>query len=263
MSADYDVSGLHPDRDDYAARWGAAASAFRKDVGGELDVAYGSSGEQRIDFFAPNLAADAMVLFFHGGYWVEGSRKIYSHLAGGPLAHGLAVGVVGYDLAPGVEVGAIVAQARAAVGFAADRSSLPIIVAGHSAGGHLAAMAIADETVPTSHGVAVSGIFDLEPFLELPLNKLLRLNATSARRLSPIRLDPPGGVTLRLAVGEAETPAFHDQSRAMAQRWSDAGAETDFISVPGRHHLTVIEDLADPEGALAGLCRAAADHAVL
>ena len=188
-----------------------------------------------------------MVVFFHGGYWVEGTRKVYSHLAAGPLGSGLAVGIVGYDLAPGVDLATIVYQAKAAVAFEDDRSALPIV---------------ADEAVPTGHGVTVSGIFDLEPFLELPINKLLRLDARTAKGLSPINLDPPPGATLRLAVGEEETAAFHGQSRHMAQRWSTAGAQTEYVSVPRRHHLSVIEELADPGGALAGLCRAAADDAV-
>ncbi len=260
--AEYDVPGLHPDLDDYVERWGADAADFRKAVDGDLDVAYDSGAAKRIDFFSPSQPPDAIVLFFHGGYWVEGTRKMYSHLAGGPLAKGLAVGIVGYDLAPRVQLAAIVAQAKAAVAFTADRFPLPIVLCGHSAGGHLAAMAIADGAVPSSHGVTVSGIFDLEPFLELPLNKLLGLDARTAKTLSPIEFDPPPGVTLRLAVGEVETPAFHDQSRSMAQRWSASGAQTDYLSIPGRHHLSVIEDLSDPRGMLVGLCRAAADDAL-
>jgi arylformamidase len=260
--AEYDVPGLHPDLEDYVERWGADAAAFRRAVGGDFDVPYAAGGAKRIDFFSPSQPPVAMVVFFHGGYWVEGTRKVYSHLAAGPLGNGLAVGIVGYDLAPGVDLATIVAQAKAAVAFAADRSALPIVVAGHSAGGHLAAMAIADEAVPTSHGVTVSGIFDLEPFLELPINKLLRLDARTAKGLSPVNLDPPPGATLRLAVGEEETAAFHGQSHHMAQRWSTAGAQTEYVSVPRRHHLSVIEELAVPEGTLAGLCLAAAEDAV-
>jgi acetyl esterase/lipase len=258
----YDIPGVHPDLDDYLRRWTEAAVAFREHAGGDLDVSYGASDAERIDFFSSDQEPDALVLFFHGGFWVEGDRKAYSHLAAGPLAHGLSVGFVGYDLAPSVDLAAIVDQASAAVGFAAERTSLPVVVAGHSAGGHLAAMAIADETAPTSHGVTVSGVFDLEPFLELPLNGLLRLDPSTAERLSPVHLDPPPGATLLLAVGEGEPPEFEWQSRQIEDRWAAAGAQTMLLSLPGRHHLSVIEDLADSEGTLAWLCRAAADRAI-
>ena len=256
MTAGYDVP---PDVGAYYDRWSSAAAVFRDEAGGDLDVAYGPGDAERIDFFSPAEAADAIVLFFHGGFWVEGDRRLYSHLAAGPLAHRLAVGVVGYALAPAVELAVIVDQAKAAVRFAASRRSLPVVVAGHSAGGHLAAMAVADATVPTNHGVAVSGVFDLEPLLELPLSKLLRLDPDAARRLSPVRLDPPPGVALQLAVGEAETEEWHRQSRDLARRW---GTQAEYRSIPGRHHLSVIEDLAEPNGTLARLCRAAADRAV-
>ena len=259
---EYDVPRIHPDLDDYVVRWTEAAATFRDQVGGDLDVPYGPSDTQRIDFFAPDDPADALVLFFHGGFWVEGDRKLYSHLALGPVGRGLAVGIAGYDLAPDVGLGDIVEEAKAAVRFAAEHSSLPVVVAGHSAGGHLTAMVIADATVPASHGVAVSGIFDLEPFLDLPLNKLLRLDAVDARRLSPIHLEPPDDVTLALAVGAEEPPEFHWQSQRMAERWPASGASIDALTVPERQHLTVIEELADPEGMLASLCRAAAERAI-
>jgi arylformamidase len=258
MSGEFDVPRTHPDLGEYVARWEAAAATFRSRARGELDVPYGVGEAERIDFFEPDEAPDAVVLFFHGGFWVEGSRTLYSHLAAGPLAHGTAVGMVGYDLAPAVELAVIVEQTKAAVAFAAERTALPVVVAGHSAGAHLAAMAVADAAVPTSHGVAISGVFDLEALLGLPLNKLLRLDAATARRLSPIRLDPPAATTLRLVVGGDEGEEWHRQSRAMAERW---GTHTELHTIPGRHHLSVIEGLADPDGALAHLCRAAADRA--
>ena len=258
MSGEYDVPGVHPDLDDYLDRLATEAAAFRDDVDADLDVVYGPSEAQRIDFFTPDEAPDAIALFFHGGFWVQGDRKSHSHLARGPLGHRLEVGVVGYDLAPGAGLDVIVDQAKAAVSFAAERTSLPVVVVGHSAGGHLAAMAVADPTVATSHGVAVSGIFDLEPLVDLPLNKLLQLDAAEATRLSPIRIDPAESITLQLAVGEAEPDEWHQQSLHMVQRW---GARAGYHTIAGEHHLSVIETLADPDGTLAGLCRTAADRA--
>lgn len=259
MTSDYNIPGQHPELDDYFDRLAAEAAAFRSDADGDLDVAYGPSEAQRIDFFAPGSPPDAIVLFFHGGFWVTGDRNQHSHLARGPLALGLSVGVAGYGLAPDVVLTEIVDQAKAAVAFASDHTSLPVVVAGHSAGGHLVAMAIADPSVPTSHGVAVSGIFDLEPLVDLPLNRLLRLDIAEARRLSPIHLAPPSDTTLQLAVGEEESEEWHGQTRRMEQRWP---GQTALHVVHEEHHLSVVETLADPESPLTDLCRKAADRAI-
>lgn len=252
--AEYDIPAIHPDLDEYLERWLDEAETFRRATPGDLDIPYGPSERQRLDVFFPEAAPLALVVFFHGGFWVSGDRSTYSHLAAGPLAHGLAFALAGYDLAPDVTMDEIAAQAAEAVAFAAVAYQLPVVVAGHSAGGHLSALAIADPAVPTRHGVAVSGLFDLAPFLHLNLNRLLRLDVSSVKSLSPILRHPLGRASLRLAVGADETTEFLRQSAAMGEAWAKAGASTATVEIPGRHHLTVIEGLAEPGGHLARMC---------
>ena len=259
--AEYDIPTIHPDLDEYLETWSGEAEAFRRATPGDLDISYGTSERQRLDVFFPEAAPLALVVFFHGGFWVSGDRSTYSHLAAGPLARGLAFALAGYDLAPDVTMDEIAAQAAEAVAFAADTYELPVVVAGHSAGGHLSALAIANPTVPTRHGVAVSGLFDLEPFLQLKLNRLLRLDASSVKSLSPILRQPPGGASLRIAVGADETTEFLRQSAAMGEAWAKAGASTATVEIPARHHLTVIKGLAEPDGHLARMCEDASKAA--
>ena len=51
-------------------------------------------------------------------------------------------------------------------------------------------------------------------------------------------------------MGGAESEAFVDQSRDMAARWADAGAETRFEALPGLNHFTVLDPLFDTDSAL-------------
>ena len=91
-------------------------------------------------------------MFIHGGYWQRFDRKDFAFVAEPLLAAGAAVALIGYDLAPAVDMDAIVGQIRRGLAWlhregCARRASIPerIFVAGHSAGGHLAAMALATD----------------------------------------------------------------------------------------------------------------------
>ena len=83
------------------------------------------------------------------------------------MAHGINVALIGYTLAPDATLDEIVAEIHAGIDFLA--AQLPalggdgngIVVSGWSAGGHLTAMALSHPQVRA--GMAISGIYDLEP----------------------------------------------------------------------------------------------------
>jgi arylformamidase len=91
--------------------------------------------------------------------------------------------------------------------------------------------------------LAVSGLYDLEPLRHAPfLAADLRLDAISARRLSPARMPPPAGRLVAL-VGGDESAEFHRQQALIARAWRPrVHAEV----VPGCHHMNVLHTLADP-----------------
>jgi hypothetical protein len=59
-----------------------------------------------------------------------------------------------------------------------------------------------------------------------------------------------------VAVGEAETPAFRDQSKELFEAWKDKGCDIQFLLLPGLNHFSVVEALRDPYAALhQAICR--------
>src|SRR5207253_7356696 len=110
-----------------------------------------------------------------------------------------------YTLAPAAKLDAIVAEVRAAVAWtivhATEWAGDParVFVAGNSAGGHLTAMAMSDPRV--AGGVAISGLFDLEPIRLSYLNDKLRLDPAEAARNSPILTLPSRAAPLIVTVG--------------------------------------------------------------
>jgi len=137
--AEYNNRARVPEHPAIIEGWARDAQAYR-DLNPPLRIAYGPSERQFIDLFhagEPDRAA-ATVVFIHGGYWQNLAPSFFSHLARGPNAHGLDVAVAGYDLCPQVRVGDIVEELRAACRELA-RFERRLVVAGHSAGGHLTA----------------------------------------------------------------------------------------------------------------------------
>jgi arylformamidase len=204
---------------------------------------YGPGARQTIDLFRPTGAArPAVLVFFHGGYWQELSKQESAFAAPHCLARGIACAAVDYTLAPEATLAAIVDECRAAV--ARLEGVGPLVVAGSSAGAHLAAM-VASERV--SGAVLVSGIYELEPLIGTSINQALRLDAAEARRNSPIRRPLRGFPPSLVCWGDNETDQFKRQGRAFAAALRAAGAEYTAFECAGRNHFDVILDLADAD----------------
>jgi arylformamidase len=235
--------------------WARDAAVYRE-ANPPLRIPYGARARQFIDFFhaaEPDHAA-ATVVFIHGGYWQNLEPSFFSHMARGPNARGLNVGVVGYDLCPAVRVGDIVEELRQACRELA-RFEKKLVVAGHSAGGHLAACMVAtnwpaiDEKLPQSFvGAAytISGLFELKPLVSTSINKALGMDDAEAELMSPLFWAPPVGLCLDAFVGREESAEYLRQSRTIVERWGAAGVRTRYEAVPGANHFTVIGPLADP-----------------
>jgi acetyl esterase/lipase len=252
----YSNSPYVPDADAFSHRWAAAARAFRDRARGRLDLAYGLGPRERYDLFMPEGTPAGLTVFVHGGYWMAFDKSSWSHLAAGPLAHGHAVAVPSYPLCPGARIGEIVTAVGAAVAHAAGQVAGPIVLCGHSAGGHLAArMACRDAPLPAevreriARVVPVSGIHDLRPLLATRMNETLQMDLSEARRHSPALLDP-GDVDLVAWVGDGERPQLRRQTRLLAMIWDGLARSVLHVEAADRHHFDVVEDLADPEAEL-------------
>lgn len=239
--------------EDFPPRWSSDAAAFRDVQGarGQIDVRYGPSDRQKFDFFQPTGVSRGTVVFVHGGYWKAFDKSSFSHLAAGALARGWAVAMPSYDLCPDVRISDISTQIAAALSEVANRTQGPIALAGHSAGGHLVArmmdpLLVAGEVRDRiEHIVLISPVADLMPLLQTSMNDVLQLDASEAEAESPLNMSPPHGVNVSVWVGSEERPVFLEQAETFARTW---GAR--HVVAEGKHHLDVIDDLADPDSAL-------------
>jgi len=264
LDAAYNNSAAVADSDRYLADWQHRSGALRARMRDHLDLIYGDAPRTKLDFFATNVTGAATLLFFHGGYWQRNAKEGFSFVAEGPLAHGFNVAVAGYTLAPEVKMDSIVREARTALRWLHQNLATlggdptRLYVSGWSAGGHLTAMVMDEAAV--AGGLAVSGLFDLEPIRLCYLNDKLGLDAEEARRNSPLLNLPARAARLIVAYGADELPELKRQSRELAAAWSGRGLPGEIIEVAGCHHYAVLEQLAQPDGLLAkALAAMAAD----
>jgi acetyl esterase/lipase len=216
-------------------------------------IAYGRHSRDRIDLFLPGGTPAGLVVFVHGGYWFKFDRGVWSQYAAGALGRGWAVAMPGYALAPEVRIAAITRSVAAAIQRAAELVAGPIVLTGHSAGGHLVTRQVcADSALPgevldrVRRVVSISGVHDLRPLLATKLNNELRLDRAQAAAESPALLWPLPGVRVHAWVGDAERPEFVRQTTLLANVWTGLGAEMSQTIVPGQHHFSVIDPLIDP-----------------
>ena len=252
-------NGIHvPGSAELVAGWDRRSAAMRAQHSGYLDLRYGTRERNRIDFFR---AADnaPTLLFIHGGYWQTRAKETFALFAAGPMAHGINVALTGYTLAPDATLDGIVAEIHAAIDFLSER--LPglggdgkgIVASGWSAGGHLTSMALSHPKVRA--GMAISGIYDLEPIRHSYLNAKLGLDEPTSRRNSPMM--QAGGMTkpLSLVAGDAELPLLRKQTADFAGHRAKYGLPVTYEEIHGANHFTIMNEMVSPEGRITTLIR--------
>ncbi len=245
-----------PDADAYPDRWADDAKEFREveaSIGrARLNTSYGPHEREAFDLFHPSGRPKGLVVFVHGGYWLRFHRSFWSHFARATTEQGWAVAMPSYVLAPDATIPEITGQIGAAVTAAAGFVDGPMVLTGHSAGGHLVSrMAMADTPLPDAvkarieRIVPISPVADLRPLLDTKMCGPLRLTPDIAAAESPALHAKSLDADVTIWVGAEERPAFLDQARWLADAW-DAPQKI----APGRHHFDVIDLLHDPEGPL-------------
>jgi arylformamidase len=255
LDAAYNNGAAVKERDAIVADWTARSARVRQERPDHLDLRYGSAERERVDFFSAAQPNAPTLAFIHGGYWQMNAKENFSFLADGPLSLGINFALIGYTLAPEARLDRIVAEVRSAVqflaahlqGFGADPARL--YVSGWSAGGHLTAMTMPLRVV--RGGLAISGIFDLEPIRLSYLNEKLGLDRAESERNSPLLHMPPMAGELTIAYGTGELPELCRQSVDYAQAWVERGLAGSLLPIGGANHFTALETLAHPDGALA------------
>lgn len=260
LDAQYNNRARIPEHPQIFARWAADSAAARARGPCELDVPYGDGPQETLDIFpAPQPQAPVLV-FIHGGWWRALDKADHSFVAPAFVEAGAMVVVPNYALCPAVTIEQITLQMVKALAWvwrhirAHGGDPERIVVAGHSAGGHLAAMLASCDwravgsDLPADlvkSALAISGLFDLDAVSRTPhLQADLRLTPAAVRRLSPAGFPPPA-VPVLTVVGALESEEFLRQNALLRQSWGPLAVPV-CEAIAGTHHLNVVDTLAEP-----------------
>jgi arylformamidase len=259
LDAQYNNRDLVPEHPKHFRNWLTWSAEATRGGGRDLDVRYGGGPNEHLDVFRTAKEGAPVLVFIHGGYWRAFDKKNHAFVAPAFTREGVCVVVPNYALCPDVTVPDIVMQMVRAVAWTwrhiARHGGDPrrIHVAGHSAGGHLAAMMLAclweihDPALPpdlVKGAISLSGLHDLEPMMHTPfLQPSLHLTPKQVRMASPARLPAPRSGRLIAVCGAAESEEFHRQNRSIRDSW---GADRVPVCemIEGGNHFTVLEDFA-------------------
>jgi len=258
LDAAYNNSAAVHNSAEKIAEWTSRSAETRARPGALLDVVYGPRSNNRIDIFPCGGAHAPLFVFIHGGYWQRNSKEIFACMAEGPLAKGFDVALIGYTLAPQATLTEIVGEIRGAVKWLRAEGARfgvgegKILLSGWSAGGHLTVMAL-DEA---DAGLAISGIYDLEPCRLNYLNEKLNLTLEEQNALSPLRqVSSSSSRPLTLAWGTRELPELQQQSDAYDAARKAANLPSERLPLTGHDHFSILEELANPDGRLVAACQ--------
>lgn len=221
------------------------------------DQPYGPLPRQAMDIYraAAQTGKLPVVVFFYGGAWQRGARGEYRFVAAELARQGIVVVVPDYRLSPkapypdflkdGARAVAMVRANAAAWGGDPHR----IVLAGHSAGAHIAAMLALDPHWLREAGISrsdlagwvgISGPYDFLPIVEDDIKAVFAPANGHLATTQPITYADADAPPTLLLQGEADTTVLPRNTVALAAKLKAAGVESRARYYPGVGHIGAV-----------------------
>ncbi len=235
------------------------SAALSEDVVATKNLVYAEgaeedSGKHKLDIYNRKGDTNVPVLFFiHGGSWKSGDRSLYGALGNRYARAGFVTVIPSYRLAPKHPHPAQIEDVAAAFAWTVKHISEyggdtnRIYVAGHSAGGHLAALLTLDESYLATyqlspkliHGVlALSGVYNLT--LGESQESVFGRDPEVRRKASPLFHVKPDAPPFLVTFCQWDYLSLPLQARQFHRALQKAGVKSELVFIPRQSHISEI-----------------------
>ena len=258
-----------PDSEQMMDRFEQSSLAFRQDWPHQsLNHHYGPGERQTYDVFRPQLgqASKGTVLFLHGGFWFSRHKDQFSFMAQAYVQAGWTFLAMTYPLMPTLSLTQLVDQTAAGLveidrQLTEDDGKGIDVMAGHSAGAHLLAMAFHSQAgrshtdrlpQPPKRLVLVSGVYDPQARAAAEISKTIGLTPDDAAQSCPLTHCQPVQLATYIYAGAREPELWWKQGQRYRDRLEQAGlANVHHELLAGHDHFSLLEAMANPASEVA------------
>jgi len=239
------------------------------EVEAHKDISYEEGPEQeaskhKLDVYVPKGKTSVPILFFiHGGAWKTGDRSYYPPLGNRYARAGILTVIPSYRLAPNYPHPAQIEDVSAAFAWTVQHAgefggnTNRIYVAGHSAGGHLAALLALDPsrleryklTPQNIRGVmAWSGVYNLS--ITEGLESVFGSDSEVRREASPLHHVKAGAPRFLVSYCQYDYFSLPAQARQLDRALKRAGVDSELLYVANENHLSEMIHVTSPDDPL-------------
>ena len=240
-----------------------AAEPAKQEVEVTTDVAYRTDADahktrHKLDVYVPKGKKDFPVLFFvHGGAWQIGDKLTFRDPAKQFAEQGIGVVCPNYRLSPAVQHPKHIEDVAKAFAWTVDNigkyggDATKIVIGGHSAGGHLAALMATDETYLKAEKkkltdirgvVGVSGVYAIDHRVEM-LHKAFTDDEKACKAASPMEYVAADRPPMLLAYAEKDFPGLPPGAEAFAKALAKSKNDATAKEYKGRDHISIMTDM--------------------
>lgn len=241
----------------------------------EAGLAYGPEARHRLDVYRPRTPdpSGTVVVFFYGGSWRKGAREDYAFAGAAFASRGYLTVVPDYRLYPEVRFPAFLEDGARALAWVrreiAAHGGDPerIVLAGHSAGAHTAALLALDRRYLAAAGVpgsaiigaiGLAGPYNFDPAAYRTTRAVFATAATTAET-RPVTFAHAEAPPMLLLHGRDDTTVRPKNSSDLAEALEGAGASARYVPLENIGHIAVLLALAEPFEGLAPVMPEAED----
>ncbi|WP_294535122.1 alpha/beta hydrolase [uncultured Rhodoblastus sp.] len=225
-------------------------------------LAYGPLARQKLDIYrpAPEIDRKAIVIFFYGGGWRRGERAVYRFVGAALAARGYTAVIPDYRLFPQSAFPDFMEDAALSYAWvqrhvATPRERRRIVLMGHSAGAHIAALLALDPhyldeaamgAPPPAAVVGLAGPYAFDPTTWPRTQKIFAAAAQNPESARPLAFASAKAPPMLLARGDKDGVVADFNADDMAKALEENGVFVENRIYPGLGHVGLVLTLSRP-----------------